>query len=1024
VDDAAIAGGPGTDLASRSTGVVILGAGRGVRGAMPSAMVDIDEKGRVLDWLLDAFASLDAPEVCFVAGFKADEVMERYPNVRTVFNRDWARTGPVQSLGLVPFDTAAHMYVCYSDVVFRRSAVEALRDCDRDVAIAIDTSWRSRFDGRTAADLDRAEKVRIADGQVAEIGPHIDSEQAGAEFAGVLRLGRRASDAVFAAIRSGAFSSTATLPDLIRRLLAEGLSVGAVDLEGAWAELDAKQDLARFVLGTKAESLERLRQMQHGGEIGPLIAFTMREWIADRATVVDEVLQAIPGDRLIVRSSALSEDSWLESKAGRHESVLDVERSPAAIGEAVDSVLASYGAEDLANQVLVQEMLHDVAMSGVVMTRTHALGAPYYVINFDDSTARTDTVTGGAQARTIFVHRDSSLHRRVPQQLSAVLLTVQNIEKLVGHDSLDIEFAVTAQGQVHILQVRPIAVTHAPQPIDDTLVATALGRARRFLDDRVAPSPTLLGHSTQYSVMSDWNPAEIIGTKPKRLALSLYRFLITDEVWARQRAEYGYRDVRPCPLLVDLIGHPYVDVRATFNSFVPSAVRPELAERLVDHYLAHLAAEPNLHDKVEFDVLFTCLTPSFGAEATRLSDAGLSSAEIDELRHALRDISIGAFDRLDDDLARLPAFEKEIDRIDAVARSPLEAAYHQLEICRRVGTPVFAHLARGAFVATSLLRSLEDVGAIDAAQSSQFLGSIETVLGRMRRDGRRVGRGEMSFDDFVAAYGHLRPGTYDITSPCYRAAADAYLRPVVDAFAHDADEVVAPLSWPVETQRSVMRALRDAGLPDDFGAVESFVRRAIAGREDAKFVFTKALSRALEYLVEFGATLGFDRDDLAHVRIQDLLACEDVLADAAGFLSRRVLEGREAYHVTQGVCLPGHIAGPTDLVCFEQRVAEPNFVTQRVVEGGVVAENLTPTSDVDGHIVLIPSADPGYDWLLARGIQGLITMYGGANSHMAVRAAELQLPAAIGVGELLYESLVPARVIRLDCASRTITPVR
>jgi phosphoenolpyruvate-protein kinase (PTS system EI component) len=124
------------------------------------------------------------------------------------------------------------------------------------------------------------------------------------------------------------------------------------------------------------------------------------------------------------------------------------------------------------------------------------------------------------------------------------------------------------------------------------------------------------------------------------------------------------------------------------------------------------------------------------------------------------------------------------------------------------------------------------------------------------------------------------------------------------------------------------------------------------------------------------------------------------------------------------VCLPGHITDAGDLLCFEQRAAEPNFVTQRAVEGLAVAAGLRPEATVEGCVVLVPSADPGYDWLLARNIRGLITMYGGANSHMAVRAAELQLPAAIGVGELLYDALAPTRAIRLDCASRTITPLQ
>ena len=38
--------------------------------------------------------------------------------------------------------------------------------------------------------------------------------------------------------------------------------------------------------------------------------------------------------------------------------------------------------------------------------------------------------------------------------------------------------------------------------------------------------------------MPDWNPAEIIGTGPKPLAFSLYRGLITNDIWARQRFEF------------------------------------------------------------------------------------------------------------------------------------------------------------------------------------------------------------------------------------------------------------------------------------------------------------------------------------------------------------------------------------------------------------------------------------------------------------------------------------------------------
>ena len=696
--------------------VVILGAGRGVRGSVPSVIADVDHETRVMDWLLDAFTALDEPEVCFIGGFKADEVIERYPRVRTVFNRDWVHTGPVQSLGLAPVDTNRPVYACYADIVFRRSAVEQMRDAVGDVVVAIDTKWRYRYDARSPSDLERAEKIRLAGNTVLEVGAPVDLAGADAEFAGVLRLAGDGARAAFAAIHSGELGLTATLPDLIRHLLECGLTVVGVDLEGGWAELDAKQDLARFVLGTKAESLERLRTMDHGGEIGALVSFTHEDWLERRDALVDGVLSAIDGEKLIVRSSALNEDGWFESGAGRHDSMQDVERVPAAVAAAVDQVFASYGTANARHEVLVQEMLRDVALSGVVMTRHHALGAPYYVLNFDDTTARTDTVTGGGDARSVFVHRDSNLRPDLPPALSDVLSVVRRIERLVGHDSLDIEFAVTADGKVHVLQVRPIAMTHTPLPIDDADVSNALAHAREFLRTHAAPSPTLLGSTTRYSVMTDWNPAEIIGTNPKRLAMSLYRHLITDEVWARQRAEYGYRDVRPCPLIVDIVGHPYVDVRASFNSFVPAALSDDLAERLVERYLADLTARPSSHDKVEFDILFTCLTVDFDKQAMRLARSGFSTAEIDALRRALREITRDGFDRLDGWLAQLSAVEARVHAVKARPLPPLEQAFHFLEAARSAGTLVFAHLARSAFVATSVLRSLEREGVLDLSR--------------------------------------------------------------------------------------------------------------------------------------------------------------------------------------------------------------------------------------------------------------------------------------------------------------------
>jgi len=72
--------------------------------------------------------------------------------------------------------------------------------------------------------------------------------------------------------------------------------------------------------------------------------------------------------------------------------------------------------------------------------------------------------------------------------------------------------------------------------------------------------------------MPDWNPAEIIGSTPRPLAFSLYRHLITDEAWQLARVSMGYQSFPKVPLLVSLGGHPYVDVRKSFNSYLPSGL--------------------------------------------------------------------------------------------------------------------------------------------------------------------------------------------------------------------------------------------------------------------------------------------------------------------------------------------------------------------------------------------------------------------------------------------------------------------
>ena len=56
-------------------------------------------------------------------------------------------------------------------------------------------------------------------------------------------------------------------------------------------------------------------------------------------------------------------------------------------------------------------------------------------------------------------------------------------------------------------------------------------------------------------------------------------------------------------------GQPYVDIRLDIH--LSKEIDDELAARFVEFYLAYLEANPELHDKIEFEVIPTCYDLSF-----------------------------------------------------------------------------------------------------------------------------------------------------------------------------------------------------------------------------------------------------------------------------------------------------------------------------------------------------------------------------------------------------------------------------
>jgi len=761
---------------------------------------------------------------------------------------------------------------------------------------------------------------------------------------------------------------------------------------------------------TKAGTLAMLQGRLKSAHIAPLVRFTVADWRQDCECCLTQVTSFLGAVPLIVRSSCQQEDGAGKSNAGAFLTLPNV--SVAGLKSAVELVIASYCEASDADYVLIQPMLQDVVRSGVAFSHDPNTCAPYRVVNWSEGTDTT-SVTGGYGGRT---WQGAALSPfKPPTELKGVVALLDELLTLFGGVPLDCEFAVTREEDTEVLwllQVRPLVLPSASEASDAqaqrlTLIGKKVARGMR-------PHPFLMGRRTVYGVMPDWNPAEIIGIRPKPLALSLYRELVTDAIWAYQRHNYGYRNLRSFPLMPHFFGLPYIDVRLSFNSFIPADLDDGLAGRLVDHYIDRLLAEPTLHDKVEFEIVFSCYTLDLPQRLERLAEAGFSNEERTVIANSLRELTNRIVHPKDGlwraDAAKLETLNDRREALLASDADPLERIYWLLEDAKRYGTLPFAGLARAGFVAVQMLRSLVAVGVLSPAEYDAFMASVSTVSGQLGRD-----RAMLDKTTFLARYGHLRPGTYDILSPRYDKVPELYFdwnqRPT-------APEPVKPFALTLPQMREIVRLLESHGLHPDGVGLFDFLQAGIELRELAKFHFTRNLSDALSLAAAYGEEWGFSLEDMAFCSIEALQELHVAAADPRDLLARSIEQGKARYRETLAVALPPIIAKPEDVWAFELPEAAPNFITQKQVTALVMG--CGKLERLAGAIVCIPNADPGFDWLFAYPIAGLITAWGGTNSHMAIRAGELGLPAVIGAGEALYRRWSQATRLHLDCSGRRV----
>lgn len=777
-----------------------------------------------------------------------------------------------------------------------------------------------------------------------------------------------------------------------------------------------------LTLGTKAETLKKIYGRLSCACVLDQDSFTAGEWQKDMNAIWDRVRMHFPTEStkqgVIVRSSALNEDTSSESQAGKFESVENVIGKENFI-QAVNRVIASFDDDNEDNQVLVQPVLKNVKYCGVAFTLDPNTLGNYYVINYDDTGSTSSVTSGnGEDSRLIYIFKGIQENEK-NGFVYRLCTALRELEQLFDKDNLDVEFAVTEDGELYIFQVRALCING--NPVEYAKQKRELEHIERRIKREQKKKPFLCGNKTIYGVMPDWNPAEMIGIRPKPLAMSLYQEIITDNIWAYQRDNYGYRNLRSFPLMVDFCGLPYIDVRVSFNSFIPAELDENISEKLVNYYIDRLIEDPSKHDKVEFDIVFSCYTLDLPQRIQILKKYGFTEEETEKIVNALRNLTnqiihheTGLWRK---DYTKIEILEKRCEKILSSDLEETEKIYWLLEDCKRYGTLPFAGLARAAFIAVQMLRSMVSQGIISEEDYQLFMNDVNTVSSNMNKDFVRLSR-----QGFLEKYGHLRPGTYDITSQRYDEAPDLYFNWPVKEENDNVEDGKAGFRLSLNQMHKLADDLGRNGLNDNILELMDFIKSVIEGREYGKFIFTKNLSKALQLTGELGEKYGISREECSYVNIQAIRELYASTRDAEAALRESVSRGKERYQMTKGLILPPLLRSPSEVWYFNYPETEPNYITLSTAKGEVaVLEGDLEEKGIENKILLIPSADPGYDWIFAHGIQGFITKYGGANSHMAIRAGELGIPAVVGAGAKRFEQYKKANIIEIDALAKKVT---
>ena len=774
------------------------------------------------------------------------------------------------------------------------------------------------------------------------------------------------------------------------------------------------------IFTSKSNVLKFLQNQLKNSKIEKLYTFETQDWEINETKIIKEISQYFANsNKVIVRSSAMGEDSLESSKAGSFESILDVNpKSKKVLINAINLILNSYEKKqnyNQKNQILIQNQSTKIVQSGVIFTRLRN-GSPYYIINFEEGPS-TVGVTQGKVNNLVKIFRKTKFEK-IPKKWKKLLKSIQEIEKITSNTYLDIEFGITNLNEIIIFQVRPL-ISENNSNLDNKIEKELKKIQIKYKNYTQNNSKKKI----IFSDMADWNPSEIIGSNPNILDYSLYDFLIMNKSWYLGRKEIKYQ-IPPNPNLMVKFGNkPYVNTLSSFISLTPNKLPKKITTKLLKYYNQELLSNPYLHDKIEFDIVLTCFDLTFDKKLKKLIKLGFTKKEIKKMRNVfvtftnqiINDfIEISKNSKLKIEIMskNRNKIKNEIIKNNYGISRKIEMIELLLNDCKKLGAVEFSKMARMGFISTIILKSMVKTNNIPQNIEDSILNSIESPLSQFQQDLMSYYKKKMSKTKFLSKYGHLRPGTYDITQLRYDQD-----NKFLEQMQFESNVNTIKIS-----SNKINKILEKNGI--DTASIDfiDFVKQSLEYREEFKFQFTKNLSDILELINEIGSEFNLTRNEIANLDIKTIIKSKNINKNIVKEKwNKKINLNQKQNKINNYLILPPLIFKKNDFNVIEYYSAQPNFITEKSINSEtLVLQKNVSKKEVKNKIIILENADPGYDWIFSCNPAGLITKYGGVASHMSIRCSEIELPAVIGCGEILYENILESSKILLDCKNNEI----